>query len=259
MIVGNLPDKIEHPLTIPDNACEGHFPGRPLVPGVLQLQLVAEALGANIGAQVAVGGVPRVRFRKPIVPGDVCRLEAQRKGSTWRFRIIAERKIVTEGALEISSLPHMDGSQHEPAAPEDIAQAKRRLPHREPMLLAHRVLEIGDGWGVCAGAVSQSAPFARGPLVPALAAVEVAAQSLGMIECSAESAEGPPKIGLLVAVSNARLSAASIPVGAELRAQVQRTAWMPPMARAEALVTSADREVAACTLTTWAPDFQSPE
>jgi 3-hydroxyacyl-[acyl-carrier-protein] dehydratase len=55
----------------------GHFPGRPIFPGVLQLEALAQvgaiALLADeryAGSLPLFGGVEAVRFRRPVVPGD---------------------------------------------------------------------------------------------------------------------------------------------------------------------------------------------
>jgi 3-hydroxyacyl-[acyl-carrier-protein] dehydratase len=55
----------------------GHFPGRPIFPGVIQLEALAQA-GANAlladpryaGKLPLFGGVEDVRFRRQVVPGD---------------------------------------------------------------------------------------------------------------------------------------------------------------------------------------------
>ena len=62
----------------------GHFPGRPIVPGVILLEAMAQ-LGAVAllsdprwqGRMPLFGGVDRVRFRRPVRPGDVVRLEVE--------------------------------------------------------------------------------------------------------------------------------------------------------------------------------------
>ncbi|GHT80107.1 3-hydroxyacyl-ACP dehydratase FabZ [Actinomycetota bacterium] len=68
----------------------GHFPGQPIMPGVLILEALAQT-GAiavlsepeNKGKIALFGGVKNARFKTPVVPGDVLELECQitkRKG-----------------------------------------------------------------------------------------------------------------------------------------------------------------------------------
>lgn len=61
----------------------GHFPGRPIFPGVIQLEALAQAGAIALladdrftGKLPLFGGVEDVRFRRMVVPGDVLRLEA---------------------------------------------------------------------------------------------------------------------------------------------------------------------------------------
>ncbi|MEB2283984.1 MAG: acyl-[acyl-carrier-protein]--UDP-N-acetylglucosamine O-acyltransferase [Polyangiaceae bacterium UTPRO1] len=76
----------------------GHFPGRPVMPGVLMCEALAQASALLVarsdpppaaGATLAVTGLERVRFRQPVVPGDTLEIEvavAARTPAAWRFR-----------------------------------------------------------------------------------------------------------------------------------------------------------------------------
>jgi 3-hydroxyacyl-[acyl-carrier-protein] dehydratase len=62
----------------------GHFPGRPIVPGVLQAEALAQASAIAVLSDERYahklplfGGIDGARFRRQVVPGDVLRLEAQ--------------------------------------------------------------------------------------------------------------------------------------------------------------------------------------
>ena len=46
----------------------GHFPGNPVVPGVVLLDAVAHALSQQVGRAVTVTGMPSVKFLAPLLP-----------------------------------------------------------------------------------------------------------------------------------------------------------------------------------------------
>jgi beta-hydroxyacyl-ACP dehydratase FabZ len=75
----------------------GHFPGHPIMPGVLQVEAMAQAgavLAMNHLADpgdtplVFFMGIDKVKFRKPVVPGDQLRIEVEplrRGGAIWKM------------------------------------------------------------------------------------------------------------------------------------------------------------------------------
>jgi beta-hydroxyacyl-ACP dehydratase FabZ len=84
---------------------QGHFPQKPVMPGVLQIEAMAQT-GAVLALAttedpnqiVYLAGVDGARFRKPVVPGDVLRIEMtelQRRRNVGR----CEGKIFVEGQL----------------------------------------------------------------------------------------------------------------------------------------------------------------
>ena len=60
---------------------QGHFPGKPIMPGVLIIEALAQtgavsmlSLPENQGKIALFGGIKNARFKKPVVPGDVLEL-----------------------------------------------------------------------------------------------------------------------------------------------------------------------------------------
>ena len=73
-------------VTINEPFFAGHFPGRPIMPGVLQVEALAQAAGvlaveslglAGSGKLVYFMSIDGVKFRKPVEPGVLLRLEVQ--------------------------------------------------------------------------------------------------------------------------------------------------------------------------------------
>lgn len=69
-----------------DPILQGHFADRPLVPGVLMIEMLAQAGGfleaeTLEGKAIFLAGVQDARFKAPAFPGDRLRLEVQSEGS----------------------------------------------------------------------------------------------------------------------------------------------------------------------------------
>src|SRR5271166_4568542 len=77
-------------VTINEPFFMGHFPGLPIMPGVLIVEAIAQAGGALLLTEVedrsnkimVFTGIERAKFRRPVSPGDQLRLEVEVKG--WR-------------------------------------------------------------------------------------------------------------------------------------------------------------------------------
>lgn len=85
-------------VTINEPFFPGHFPGEPVMPGVLILEALAQAgllLGMRTagpqeeGTLVYFAGIDKARFKRQVTPGDQLRLEVElvsAKRRLWRFR-----------------------------------------------------------------------------------------------------------------------------------------------------------------------------
>jgi len=92
---------------------QGHFPGRPIMPGVLMVESMAQAAGILVFKShpeynthnVYFLGMDRVRFRRPVEPGDQMRIEVEtlkKRAEVWRFR--AQCKVEGKVAAEAEIL-----------------------------------------------------------------------------------------------------------------------------------------------------------
>ncbi len=91
----------------------GHFPGRPIMPGVLIVEAMAQTAGVLVfkslpeekyGQAVFFLGIDNVRFRKPVTPGDQLRLELEitkHRQAIWGFKgkALVDGKLVAEAEL----------------------------------------------------------------------------------------------------------------------------------------------------------------
>ncbi len=84
-------------VTVNEPYFAGHFPGRPIMPGVLIIEAMAQTAAALVVASIgpAAAGKPvyfmtidQARFRRPVVPGDQLRIKVvkqQKKFGVWKF------------------------------------------------------------------------------------------------------------------------------------------------------------------------------
>lgn len=97
---------LEHssPMKIPaDHPClAGHFPGNPVVPAVVLLDSVAQALTAALGRAVTLSAIPSAKFLAPLAPGEAFGIELQIEAgrATARFRCVVNGQERVQGRLE---------------------------------------------------------------------------------------------------------------------------------------------------------------
>lgn len=76
----------------------GHFPGRPLVPGVVLLDRVVAAIEASHGPLGPLR-LPQVKFVQPLLPGEHARVELAGAAPRWRFRILRGDAVLATGEV----------------------------------------------------------------------------------------------------------------------------------------------------------------
>ena len=95
-------------VTMNEEYFQGHFPGEPIMPGVLIIEAMAQTggiLAIRSAGQDNMGvyfmSIEKAKFRKPVVPGDQLRFEVaviQRRGNIMRLtgKALVEDKVVAE-------------------------------------------------------------------------------------------------------------------------------------------------------------------
>lgn len=98
-------------VTINEPFFQGHFPGRPVMPGVLQLEVMAQTAGILLNQRAGLGpriayflGIDKARFRRVVEPGDQLRVEVEFlkvRTQTARFkaRILVDGEVASEAEL----------------------------------------------------------------------------------------------------------------------------------------------------------------
>ena len=84
-------------------ALPGHFPGRPVVPGVVLLDQVAMAIEGEFGARVA--GLPQVKFLLPLLPEQDAELHLVEKDKKIHFALFHNGTSLATGIAEIEVVP----------------------------------------------------------------------------------------------------------------------------------------------------------
>jgi 3-hydroxyacyl-[acyl-carrier-protein] dehydratase len=99
-------------ITVNEEVFNGHFPQAPIFPGVMIIEAMAQASGIlgfktmdktpQDGSVYLFAGADKVRFRRPVVPGDRLQLEAKvvsKKSGIWKF----DCKASVDGELAASA------------------------------------------------------------------------------------------------------------------------------------------------------------
>jgi 3-hydroxyacyl-[acyl-carrier-protein] dehydratase len=90
-------------VTVNEPFFQGHFPGMPIMPGVLMVEAIAQAGGALLLTEIedradklmVFTGIERARFRRQVVPGDQLRIEVE--VLVWRRNAVRMRGVAYVG------------------------------------------------------------------------------------------------------------------------------------------------------------------
>lgn len=86
-----------------DHPClPGHFPGRPLVPGVVVLEQVLRAIAVETGMPVGALRLPQVKFMAPLLPGQTAQVMLEGAPPRWKFRVVHGERLLVRGELVVA-------------------------------------------------------------------------------------------------------------------------------------------------------------
>ncbi|MFK7791863.1 MAG: 3-hydroxyacyl-ACP dehydratase FabZ [Devosiaceae bacterium] len=103
-------------VTINEPHFQGHFPGRPIMPGVLIIEGIAQTAGAlciasvpkrHVQPLVYFMTIDNAKFRKPVIPGDVLHYEVtkmRQRANIWKFSAVATVDGAKVAEAEISAM-----------------------------------------------------------------------------------------------------------------------------------------------------------
>ena len=219
----------------------GHFPATPIMPGVLQVMAMAQ-VGQLLLPRPAdkTGWIPwvtamhRVKFRKPVVPGDLLWVEVKITAEapdgtlTVSAKTLINGETACQGDLSLRLLPpeafRPRPAALQPALPAavatatgevlDIAAIMRTIPHRFPFLLVDRILALDIPQTRVLGLknVTGNEPcFAALPVaaLPITLQVEMAAQLCCALALSVPENQG--QLGLFMSIDDAKFHAPVVP------------------------------------------------
>lgn len=142
---------------------DGHYPGFPIVPGVLLIEAAAVAVDALVGSAGRWAGVQSARFQTPVRPDDEVVIDvlddpysalASNPTSPARVRVVlgcgdgtaCTATLLLRSAEQADELGDADAGRVEvPGSAMEQIDIARLLPHRRPILLVDRVDEVVPG------------------------------------------------------------------------------------------------------------------
>jgi 3-hydroxymyristoyl/3-hydroxydecanoyl-(acyl carrier protein) dehydratase len=100
-------------LSVPTDhpAYVGHFPGQPVLPGVVLLDQALHALAAGQGLDAAVGQLKSAKFPSPVQPGEALSLNyAATEAGIFRFEVLAGDRVAASGVFAFIATGPGDGA-----------------------------------------------------------------------------------------------------------------------------------------------------
>ena len=84
-------------------ALAGHFPGRPIVPGVVLLDQVLQAAQKWRARPMKLRALSQVKFMAPLLPEQEAQIELQLQATHLRFTIRRCDEVIAQGTLDVAT------------------------------------------------------------------------------------------------------------------------------------------------------------
>ena len=248
-------------VTINEPHFQGHFPGNPVLPGVLILEAMVQTGGAAIRQFLDIPNdvaflrtLNNIKFRKPVLPGDRLvtdvTLERFRKGlvkfqatATVRDQAVCQAKFTLGLSANVpEQIPNaefappliMDNTPIQTAPINDINGIMNIIPHRYPFILVDSIYYEGGNRIVALKNVTGNESFFSGhfpkhPIMPGTLLVEAIAQTGAVFILGKPENKG--KLAYFMAVDMARFRRRVRP-GDQLLIDVLQTVSRPRVGKA---------------------------
>ena len=79
-----------------------HFPGNPVVPGVVVMDRVLDAIETECGVHVGALRLPHVKFMQPLLPDQAAVVSLEGAAPKWRFRVHHGERLIASGEVVLT-------------------------------------------------------------------------------------------------------------------------------------------------------------
>ena len=234
-------------MTVNEEFFNGHFPEHPIMPGVLQVEMMKQLaelsarpeLAKSADDDIYISKLEKVKFRRPVTPGDRLRIETElvdedETSRRFRTKVRIGADTASEAFMTLKSRRIPTPTELPPEVTEydkcadvvyDTMTTKKLMPHRYPFLFIDYIAKRDGDNVVAIKNVSANDSFFRfapdDAAVPESVLCEMGAQA--GCSCVLSRPENAGKLGLFMAIDTAESIAPIIP-GDQLEIHIE----LPP-------------------------------